>query len=319
MPSPTSPSEPPAGAVVRALLDKYGLRAKKSWGQNFLVDDRAYRAIVAAAKVGPGDVAVEIGAGLGTLTARLLGTGARVIAVERDPDMAEVLRGELGGEPRFELREENALRLDLAALQREVGAPLVVVGNLPYHIASPLLFRFLAARAALRRLVLMFQREVAERLLAKPGAEAYSSMAAQVQMVADVRRVCRVGGGGFLPPPRVDSTVVLVEPLPATRVPVRDLRRYAQVVRAAFGQRRKTLRNALGAVFGPAAAAAALAAAGVDPRRRGETLSIPEFARVADALPEGALPAPEAETGDETGDETDNETGDETEEGRRDA
>jgi 16S rRNA (adenine1518-N6/adenine1519-N6)-dimethyltransferase len=158
----------------------------------------------------------------------------------------------------------------------------------------------------------MFQREVAERLLSRPGADAYSAMAAQVQMVADVRRVCHVGSRGFLPPPRVDSTVVLVEPLPATRAPVRDLRRYAQVVRAAFGQRRKTLRNALGAVFGPAADAA-LAAAGVDPRRRGETLSIPEFARVADALPEGALPAPEEALGDETAEES------ETEEAARDA
>jgi 16S rRNA (adenine1518-N6/adenine1519-N6)-dimethyltransferase len=298
MPSPTSPSEaaaPPA-ATVRALLDKYGLRAKKSWGQNFLIDERAYRAIVAIAKIGPGDVAVEIGAGLGTLTARLLQTGARVIAVERDRDMAEVLRGELGAEPRFELREENALRLDLEALGREAGAPLVVVGNLPYNIASPLLFRFLGARAALRRLVLMFQREVAERLLAQPGADAYSAMAAQVQMLADVRRVCHVGSRGFLPPPRVDSTVVLVEPLPAPRVPVRDLRRYAQVVRAAFGQRRKTVRNALGAVFGPAAEAA-LRAAGVEPQRRGETLSLVEFARIADGLPADA-PAP-ADEGEE--------------------
>ena len=126
------------------------------------------------------------------------------------------------------------------------------------------------------------------KLLARPGEDAYSAMAAQVQLLADARRVCHVGAGGFLPPPRVASTVVLLEPLPAPRVPVADLNRYAQVVRAAFGKRRKTLRNALGSVFG-AAASVALERAGVDPQRRGETLSLAEFAGIADALPAGVV------------------------------
>jgi 16S rRNA (adenine1518-N6/adenine1519-N6)-dimethyltransferase len=274
---------------VRELLDRHGLRAKKSWGQNFLVEERTYQAIVRAADLGPEQVTVEIGAGLGTLTARLLGTGARVVAVERDRDMCAVLRAELADQPGFILREENALTLDVPALAEEVGEgrPLTVVGNLPYQISSPLLFHFLEARGHIRRMVFMLQREVADRLLAAPDTEAYGALSAQVQILCRVGRVCQVGRGAFVPPPQVDSTVVLLEPLPLNQPlhPVRDLARYSQTVRAAFGQRRKTLRNALGAVFGPAATQA-LEAAGLDPGRRGETLDLQEFARLANALTE---------------------------------
>lgn len=283
--SPAYPYDSPA-RQVRALLLKYSARAKKSWSQNFLVDPRAYQHIVEAAAVGAGDTVLEIGAGLGTLTARLLATGAKVVAVERDREMCAVLRGELADHDRFLLREEDALQLDVAAVAAAAGGPLVLVGNLPYQIASPLLFRFLAgaARPHVRRMVLMLQREVAERLLARPDGEAYSAMSAQVQLLADVRRVCHVGPGGFLPPPRVDSTVVLVTPLLAPRVPVRDLDTYARVVRAAFGKRRKTLRNALAAAFPDPQGALRRAGVDIDLGRRGETLSVAEFARLADAF-----------------------------------
>ena len=276
-------ADPVPHLEARELLQRHGLHAKKSWGQNFLVDERAYAAIVAACALGPGDAAVEIGAGLGTLTSRLLETGARVVAIERERDMCAVLRSELGAISRFTLREENALSVDYAELARELGPPIVLVGNLPYQIASPLLFCFLAARPLVRRIVVMLQREVADRLLAQPGTDDYSALSAQVQLVARVRRVCHVGRGGFIPAPRIDSTVVLLEPQAETVVPVRDLNRYSQVVRAAFGQRRKTLRNALGSVFGEAALPA-LTSAGIDPARRGETLNIADFARLADAL-----------------------------------
>lgn len=268
---------------VKTLLARYGLHAKKSWGQNFLVDERAYQAIVAACAVGPGGVAVEIGAGLGTLTSRLLETGAEVIAVEREAAMCAVLAAELGGRPNFALREENALLLDLGSLA--VREKPVVVGNLPYQIATPLLFRFLEQRALLRHIVVMLQREVAERLLAAPGSDAYSALSAQVQMVAAVERVCFVGRGGFVPAPRVDSMVVRLVPLSGTRAPVKDLQVYSRVVRAAFSQRRKTLRNALSAGLGEAALSS-FSTTGIDLGRRGETLSVFEFARLADALSE---------------------------------
>lgn len=293
-----SPEQSPAAGVAkgseeapileaRELLRRYGLYAKKSWGQNFLIDERAYSAIVAACGLGVGELAVEVGAGLGTLTSRLLQTGAGVVAIERERDMCEVLRRELGHHRRFTLREENALHTDYAALGE--GRPLVIVGNLPYHITAPLLFTFLAARAVVRRIVIMVQREVAARILAAPGTEDYSALSAQVQLLAAVRRVCHVGRSGFLPAPRVDSTVVLLEPFPnsGTAVPVLDTGCYSQVVRAAFGQRRKTLRNALASLpetMDDERIAKAIAATGIELSRRGETLTVQEFARLADAI-----------------------------------
>ncbi len=278
----------------RVLLARYGLHAKKSWGQNFLIDERAYSAIVSACALRPGDAVVEIGAGLGTLTVRLLGTGAKVVAVERERAMCEVLRTELSAQPNFALRQENALQLDLLALG--LAQPPVVVGNLPYQIATPLLFHFLKQRAKLRHLVVMLQREVADRLLAPAGSDAYSALSAQVQMLSRVERVCLVGRGGFLPAPRVESTVVRLVPLAQPLAPVKDLAMYSRVVRGAFSQRRKTLRNALLAAFGDGALAA-LAATGIDLGRRGETLSVAEFARLADAL----VDSPAAQSRDSTG------------------
>jgi 16S rRNA (adenine1518-N6/adenine1519-N6)-dimethyltransferase len=282
MPLQASPCEPLI-LDVRELLRRYGLSAKKSWGQNFLIDERSYSAIVNSCKLSDSDVVVEIGAGLGTLTSRLLATSATVIAVERERDMCEVLRRELGSQPRFVLREENALHLDIAALARQHDRRLVLVGNLPYQIASPLIFQFLAARSSLRRIVIMLQREMADRLLATPGTRDANALGVQVQMVCAVRRVCHVGRGAFLPPPRVDSSVVLLDPLPTTAVPLRDLEVFHHVVRAAFGQRRKTLKNALSAVFADDAMAS-LDGCVVDLSRRGESLRLAEFAALSDAL-----------------------------------
>ena len=294
MPLPTFPSDTCATAPqtpdqplvldARTLLRRYDLHAKKSWGQNFLVDERSYSAIVAACRLAKDDVAVEIGAGLGTLTSRLLATGATVIAVERERDMCSVLRSELGAEPRFVLREENALHVDFDVLAAQYGRRLLLVGNLPYQIASPLIFRFLAMRSSLRRIVIMIQREMADRVLAPPGSRDSNALGVQVQMVCAVRRVCQVGRGAFLPPPRVDSSVISLEPLPGTAVPLRDLDTFHHVVRAAFGQRRKTLRNALSAVF-PDDVMTRFSACGVDLSRRGETLSLAEFAALSDAVP----------------------------------
>lgn len=276
------PTEQTGILDARDILSRYGLRAKKSWGQNFLVDERAYRAIVAACALTEGDTVVEIGAGLGTLTSRLLATGAQVVAVERERDMCEVLSRELKDRPRFTLRCENALHLDLATVP--TTKPLVVVGNLPYQIAAPLIFHFLEQLRHVRRMVIMVQREVADRILAAPGSEAYSSISAQLQLLVAGRRVCQVGRGGFLPPPRVESTVVLLETLKEPAAVVSDRKRYGIVVRAAFGQRRKTLRNALSAVFGDGALAA-FATTGIDLGRRGETLSVAEFARLSEVAP----------------------------------
>ena len=277
---------------ARALLRKHGLFAKKSWGQNFLVDERTFRAIVDAAAIGDGDWVIEIGAGVGTLTERLAVPAAKVIAVERDRDMIALLRAEHGANERIEIVDQNALTYEYGAVEARAGRPPIVVGNLPYQIATPILFRLLDARAHLRRIVIMLQREMAERIVAPPDTSEYGALGVMVRMLSEPSIVCRVPAGAFHPAPRVGSAVLRLELFPGatTRAPVADLRRFRAVVRAAFGQRRKTLRNALRAIAGDTDVDAAFAAASIDGRRRGETLDVAEFARLADALPL-ALPA----------------------------
>jgi 16S rRNA (adenine1518-N6/adenine1519-N6)-dimethyltransferase len=241
------------------------------------------------------DWVVEIGAGLGTLTARLAERvpEGKVIALERDPDMIQVLRSELAGVDNVDVEATDALRYDLRMAARWRGDSIAVCGNLPYHIAAPLLFRVIEARAVVRWAVVMIQKEMADRIVAAPGTKAYGALGVMIRTYADVATVARVSAGSFAPPPKVDSTVIKIVPLAGagTRVPIADEAHYASVVHAAFGQRRKTLRNALRAVFPEAAVDAALAATGIDGNRRGETLDIAEFGALAGVLPSGAATA----------------------------
>jgi 16S rRNA (adenine1518-N6/adenine1519-N6)-dimethyltransferase len=260
---------------AHALIAKYGLRAKKSWGQNFLVDERAYREIVLACAAGDGDWIIEIGAGLGTLTRRLADTGAHVVAVERERDMLEVLRAEHGADARIEVVEANALTFDYAAVAARAGKPPVVVGNLPYQIASPILFRLMETRAPLARIVVMLQKEMADRIVAPPGEKAYGALSVMVRLWGEPKLVVRVRAGGFVPAPRVDSAVLRIVPR-AEPLGV-DEAKFSRLVHAAFGQRRKTLRNALSAAFDMAVVDRALGALALDGQRWGETLSVDEF------------------------------------------
>lgn len=274
---------------ARTLLGRYGLHAKKRFGQNFLISERVFRAIVDATVANDDDWIVEIGAGLGTLTARLAERvpEGKVIALEHDPDMIAVLRGELGGVDNVEIEAVDALRYDLRMAARWRGAAIAVCGNLPYHIAAPLLFRVIDARDVVRCAVVMIQKEMADRIVASPGTKAYGALGVMIRTYADVAMVAKVSAGSFAPPPKVDSSVIKLVPLPggAPRVALADARHYARVVHAAFGQRRKTLRNALRAIWGDAEIDAALAATRIDGVRRGETLDIAEFAALAAALP----------------------------------
>jgi 16S rRNA (adenine1518-N6/adenine1519-N6)-dimethyltransferase len=277
---------------ARVLLDRHGLRAKKWLGQNFLISERAFRAIVDATVRADDDWIVEIGAGLGTLTARLAERvpEGKVIALERDPDMARVLREELAGVDNVEIEECDALRYDLRMAARWRGDSIAVCGNLPYHIAAPLLFRIVDARAQVSRAVVMIQREMADRIVAAPGTKAYGALGVMIRTYLDVAPVAKVSAGSFAPPPKIDSTVLRLSPLAgaAPRVPIADEAHFSEVVHAAFGQRRKTLRNALRAVYAEAAVDVALAHTGIDGHRRGETLDIAELAAVAAALPRAA-------------------------------
>jgi 16S rRNA (adenine1518-N6/adenine1519-N6)-dimethyltransferase len=277
---PSPPVDRPSSP--QALLARYGLQAKKSWGQNFLVDRGVQARIVAAAALTGDDVALEIGAGLGALTRHLLAQAGKVIAVERDPDMVTVLRGEFAEHGQLEIRAMDALEIDFGA----EGRPLVVVGNLPYQITTPLLFGITegAARGrAVARAVLMVQREFAERVVAGAGSKIYGRLSVMVQQQAAVEILFHVSPGSFHPRPAVTSTVFRLVPRAQPLAPVQDEALFAAVVRVAFSTRRKMLRRALAPAFGEAVPRA-LARAEIDETRRAEELDVAAFARLTDAL-----------------------------------
>jgi 16S rRNA (adenine1518-N6/adenine1519-N6)-dimethyltransferase len=261
----TSPAE---------LLRRHGLRPKKEWGQNFLGDARVLSELARLARAGPGEVVVELGAGLGHLTRALAGTGARVIAVERDRELVPILRTEL---PNVEVVEADAKSFDLKGIGRRV----IVCGNLPYHLSSPILFHLLDQWEAVRRAVLLLQREVAERIAAPPGGRDYGLLSVLVQHVADAEIGLDVPRHFFMPPPEVESCALVLEFLVTPRARVNDEERFRALVKAAFSQRRKTLWNALKSFPG---GRDALQAAGIDPQRRAETLSVAEFASIERAI-----------------------------------
>jgi 16S rRNA (adenine1518-N6/adenine1519-N6)-dimethyltransferase len=275
-------------ASARELLNRHGLSPKKSLGQNFLVDPRVQERIVAAAQIHESDVVVEIGAGLGALTTRLTDAAKRVIAIDRDPQLAAVLRSELADRPNLEIVLGDALEFDLGEASRQAGQPLVVVGNLPYVVTSPVLFATIEAAAGgqvVDRAIFMVQKEFAQRMLAPPGSRTYGRLSVMVQQAAAAEILFHVGAGAFLPPPAVTSTVLRLRPRPQPLAEVSDAGLFARVVREAFGARRKMLRRALEPGFG-ARAAAALEAAGIAGTRRAEELSVADFARLANALAE---------------------------------
>ncbi|MFN2546251.1 MAG: 16S rRNA (adenine(1518)-N(6)/adenine(1519)-N(6))-dimethyltransferase RsmA [Myxococcales bacterium] len=253
------------------LLRRHGLRPKKEWGQNFLGDAGVLADLARLARAGPGDVIVELGAGLGHFTRALAATGAQVVAVERDRELVPVLRDELPAG--VEVVEADAKSFDLET----IGRRAIVCGNLPYHLSSPILFHLLDQREAVKRAVLLLQREVAERIAAPPGGRDYGLLSVLVQHVAEAEIAIDVPRHLFTPPPEVESCALVLEFLETPRAPVRDERRFRALVKAAFGLRRKTLWNALKNFPG---GREALKKAGIDAQRRAETLSVAEFASI---------------------------------------
>jgi len=279
-------TDPATTPSARELLARYGLSPKKALGQNFLVDPSVQARIVASARISSEDVVVEIGAGLGALTGRLADVARQVIAIERDAGLAGVLRQELGPRLSVTVVLGDALEFDLVAASTEAGRPLVVVGNLPYVVTSPLLFALLEAgsgRRVVDRAVLMVQKEFAQRMLAPPGSRVYGRLSVMAQQAAEAEILFHVGAGAFLPPPAVTSSVLRLQPRERPLAEVDSRERFQAVVRAAFGTRRKMLRRALEPAFG-SRAAVALAAAGIAGSRRAEELSVADFARLANAL-----------------------------------
>lgn len=261
-----------------ALLRRYGLHARHSWGQNFLISMDVHAAIVAASGAQEGRRVIEIGAGLGTLTDKLLGTGAEVWAIERDRDLCAVLRAELKDRSNFVLHEADAVKFDYAGAISGQSEPVAIVGNLPYQLTGPLLFALLERAEGSGPWVVMVQKEVADRLCARPGESDYGGVTAVLSRVRTIRKVCAAPRGCFLPPPRVDSAVIRLDPRPQRLGDVKDEAGLRELVRTAFQQRRKVLSNALSPLAGRAEALRWCEEAGIDPGVRPETLGPEQFA-----------------------------------------
>ena len=273
----------------KTVLRRLGLRPEKARGQNFLIHPHQARRIVAALHLSPGEQVVEIGPGLGALTVFLAEEAERVVALELDPALAAYLREELFvGHPRVEVICLDVLRFDFLEMAREAHAPLAVAGNLPYQITSPLLFKLAEEKAAISRAVLMMQQEVGARLTAGPGTKDYGILSVLLQYHFAMTRLFSLGPANFYPPPQVTSVVMALIPRKSEPAAANEAF-LAQVVKAAFATRRKTLRNTLatrGQVLGLTApeVLAALQLLHIDPGRRGETLSIPDFVNLSNEL-----------------------------------
>ncbi|TRW46751.1 16S rRNA (adenine(1518)-N(6)/adenine(1519)-N(6))-dimethyltransferase RsmA [Georgenia yuyongxinii] len=304
----TTDATPPAGllgaADVRRLADALGVRPTKTLGQNFVHDAGTVRRIVRTAGVEAGDVVLEVGPGLGSLTLALLETGAHVVAVEIDPPLARALPATVTARmpdaaARLAVLPADAMTVtgpaDLpapAALAGDAVVPTRLVANLPYNVAVPVLLTLLQNLPSLAEVLVMVQAEVADRIAAPPGSRTYGVPSVKAAWYAEATRAGTISRSVFWPVPNVDSALVRLrrrEP-PATTATRREV---FAVVDAAFAQRRKTLRAALGPWAGsPAAAEVALRAAGVDPTLRGERLTVTDFARIAEQRPAGAGTTP---------------------------
>ncbi len=264
------------------------IRPKKSMGQNFLTDRNVVARIVDAVDPAPDDRILEVGPGQGALTTLLVERVERLVAVELDRQLVPLLQKRFADRANVEIVQADILRVPLAELltARDVRR-WKVAANLPYNISSQVLFLFLDCREQLSRLVLMLQKEVGDRLAARPGTKAYGMLSVFFQLHYDIVREFVVKPGSFFPVPKVDSVVLSFEPLPAPRVEVGDEPFFRKVVRAAFSQRRKTLWNCLRSariVADDETLRAAFARCGIDQGRRGETLDLPEFALLAREL-----------------------------------
>jgi len=270
---------------TRELLRDTEFRPRKSRGQNFLIHEHVVAAIVRLLDLQPDDQVVEIGPGLGYLTRRLVERARAVWAVEIDEFLAHRLRAsELGASSKFHLIYGDIL--DIALPDLLPATQLKLAGNLPYNISTEVLFRIFDWREHFSSLVLMVQKEVADRIASGPGSKSYGTLSVWCQVHGRIGEKINVSPEAFYPRPKVRSTILKIELLPQARVCAENLPVLKGLVRAAFGQRRKTLSNAVGSwlVCERAAIDVLMAAQDVDPQRRGETLSVDEFIKLAQAI-----------------------------------
>ena len=271
----------------RRLLHRYGIRPKKRLGQHFLKNETTAQEIVGALSLNSGDTVLEIGPGFGILSRYLVERAHNVIAVEIDNNLSALLADRFSHVQHFHLLHTDILRSDLQRIRSQYRAPkLKIVGNLPYSITTPVLFFLLRYKSEIKTIVVTIQKEVAERILSPPGRKEYGALSVAIQYHASAERILEIPANAFYPKPKVDSTVLRLRILEHPSVSVQNETLFFQVVRSAFGQRRKMLHNALSGAFALAADQLADISghSGIDLKRRGETLSLHEFARLSDSM-----------------------------------
>lgn len=270
-------------SVTRHIMKAFNLRASKRLGQNFLVDANIVRGIVEAVGAKPGDRILEIGPGIGTLTQGLAESGAEVTAVELDKKLPAVLAETLAGYNNVRIVPGDILKVNIPEIMGD--GPFKVAANLPYYITTPILMALLEKHLPMSILVTMVQKEVALRMIAKPGGKAYGALSVAVQYYTKPHIAFDVPPRSFIPAPEVDSVVIVCDVREKPAVEVQDEKMFFKVVKAAFGQRRKTIANAMkGAGFSRDTIEAAFAKSEIDSKRRGETFNLKEFAALADAM-----------------------------------
>lgn len=272
------------------ILQKYDFHFQKKFGQNFLIDPHVLEKIVEAAGIGPDDFVLEIGPGIGTMTQYLCEHAGKVMAVEIDRKLMEILEETLSAYDNVTVVNEDILKLDIAKIAEEEndGKPIKVVANLPYYITTPIIMELFESKVPLESVTVMVQKEVAERMQAKPGTKEYGALSLAVQYYAEAEIVANVPPNCFMPRPNVGSAVIRLTCHKTPPVEVLDERFLFRVIRASFNQRRKTLQNGLGndasLPINKTQAAEALEEMGLSATIRGETLSLEEFARLSNIL-----------------------------------
>ena len=274
--------------TIKKIKSKYGFRFSKSLGQNFLIDKEVIDAIVDGAGCTENDLVIEIGPGIGVLTQALSEKAGKVVAIEIDKGLAEIMKYTLKDAENVTVVVDNVLKTDISALiEKEKGdlEHVKVLGNLPYYITSAIITKLLKEKIDAESITVMMQKEVAERLLSSPGSKAYGALTLAVRYYADVVPVKDVPKTCFMPSPKVDSEVVRMDLLDSPRVTPLSEKRFFDVIRGAFSQRRKTLPNSLGAAgITKDAAGEILDTLGIDRTRRAETLTMEDFKAISDEL-----------------------------------
>ncbi|CCJ34497.1 MULTISPECIES: 16S rRNA (adenine(1518)-N(6)/adenine(1519)-N(6))-dimethyltransferase RsmA [Caloramator] len=267
------------------IVKYFEFKFNKNLGQNFLIDENILKKIIDAAELDENSTVIEIGPGIGTLTQEMAKRCKKVVAVEIDKNLIPILEETLGNFKNIKIIHSDALKVDFNKIIKEENLENVkVVANLPYYVTTPIIAKLLNERVKISSMIIMIQKEVADRILAKPNTDEYGTLSLLCQYHCDIKKICKVSPNCFVPPPRVESMVIRLDIRDQKRVEVLDEELFFNIIKSAFNMRRKTLSNSLKSIANEDILLKALEELSIDPKRRGETLSIEEFAKLSNIL-----------------------------------